>query len=104
MKDYTITELMAKTHLNGKNMALKVGCSMSLISKLKNGATELTQETKNKFFDVFGVYIINDVPKWKKMYLEQLEINNNLRNLIETLNIQNKELNSIIDKIKRVVL
>ncbi len=93
MEFITLEELLEKTGYKLGDIANDMHCSISLLSKIKNGGTTLTEETQVKFRNAYPkYYLVGGKEKWKELYLEEVEENKQLKEENEKLK---KELNNI---------
>ena len=97
MELITVEELLEKTGYKLGDIANDMHCSISLLSKIKNGEATLTEETQVKFRNAYPkYYLVGGKEKWKELYLEEVEENKQLR---ET----NVKLQKEINRIKKMI-
>lgn len=81
--EITIEELLKRKGITLSTLAGEMGCSISLLSRIKNGVITITPETQEMFQKVYPNYIlINSSIKWKELYLKEQMENQRLNNFI----------------------
>ena len=96
----TMQEMLKRQGWTLSQMAEKLNCSISLISKIQTGSCPITPNFQEKFQEHFPNFELeNDKIKWKDKY-EQLEVKHNktlefLKDYAETLYYVNKDVDTI---------
>lgn len=98
-----IQEILDSYSLKLGELADKVGVSISLVSKIKNGDSPITFATYKKFQKAFpNIEVIGGAEKWKMLYLEKLVEIKNLNKTIEELNAKISMYEVRYDKIQKL--
>ena len=86
--EVTVPEVCNRYSLLLGDMAIKMGVSISLLSKIKNGDSPITPCIQEKFQNAFpyNLTLIGGKEKWKTKYLEEVQKNRVLEAEIENLN------------------
>ncbi len=103
MLTLTIEEIMKKYALSESDIAVKVGLSVSMISKLKNGGVSVTEETQQRFYKAFQCEIMSPQLRIKRAYDSLMIEYIKLEQKYNTLYIENRDLKAIISKVKDVL-
>ncbi len=103
MLTMTIEEIMKKYQLNESQLGLKVGLSVSMISKLKNGGVSVTEETQQRFYKAFKCEIMSPQLRIKRAYDSLMVEYVKLEQKYNSLYIENRDLKALMNKIKEVI-
>lgn len=103
MKTLTIEQLLKEYSCTEQDLADRVGLSVSMISKLKNGGVSVTDETQNRFFKAFQCEIMSPQLRIKRAYddllIKYIELQTKYDNQVRI----NTELKSKLNIIKGVL-
>ena len=103
MRQVRIETLMKETNMNESELALYVGVSVALISKLKNNNVILSKNTLLKFQDKFGdIELLNGMPKYKELYLKERSKSQELQHQIEDLIVAYNQLKEEFEQIRNI--
>lgn len=103
MLTLTIEEIMKKYQLNESQVGLKVGLSVSMISKLKNGGVSVTEETQQKFYKAFKCEIMSPQLRIKRAYDSLMIEYVKLEQKYNALSLENEENKRMIRQIKEIM-
>lgn len=87
LKEITVQEVCDRYSLLLGDMAIKMGVSISILSKIKNGDSTITPYVQEKFQNAFpyNLTLVGGKEKWKEKYLEEVQKNHVLEAEIESL-------------------
>lgn len=113
--EITIEELLKIKGITLSTLAGEMGCSISLLSRIKNGTIAVTPETQDLFQQSYPNYILtNGAVKWKELYLKEQMENQRLNdfiaeqkevinNLTKATNFINKVAEEPLKEVKKVI-
>lgn len=103
MQEFTIDRVLEEENITLTYLAYKVGCSVSLLSKIKNGNEVITDNIQEKFNKVYPEYhLVGGKQKWKEKYLDELSYTRKLEAKIEKLNNYIDKLESRLAEIRKI--
>lgn len=104
MRLVKIETLMNETNMNESELALYVGVSVSMISKLRHNNIRLSENVHQKFKNKFGedIEIMDGMPYYKELFLEQKERNKKLKEQLDSIIFAYNSLVEDIDKIRKI--
>lgn len=103
MLTMTIEQLLKKYSCTEQEIADKVGLTVSMISKLKNGGVSVTEETQKRFYKAFECQIMAPQLRIKRAYEEMMLKYIELEQKYNALYQENKDLKNIINQVKGVI-
>lgn len=85
--DVTVQDVCNRYSLSLGGMATRMGVSISMLSKIKNGESPITSYVQGKFKNAFpyNLTLVGGKEKWKEKYLSQVEKTKALEAEIESL-------------------
>ena len=100
MQEITVKEICQSFGYNLTSLAIKVGCSISLLSKVQNAKENISDNLQEKFQKVFPEFkLVNGTYKYKDLYEEALEdlkeASSEISRLEEELLVANLKLENI---------
>lgn len=100
----TIEALLKQRGIKLGDLALELGVSISLLSKIKNRRECITNETQQKFQEKYPNYeLVNGMVKWKMLYGEVVRKNFALQDIISDQIKEIEKLQSKLEKIQKYV-
>lgn len=104
MQEITMDKALKLKGWNQTMMAAELNCSVSLISKLKNGKERITNSFQEKFQMIFNGYVlVNGVDSWKEKYIDKCNEIKLLNEKYELLMAEFKNQYEMIKKIKNII-
>ena len=100
----TIEELLKQKGIKLGDLAIELGVSISLLSKIKNRRERITKNMQSLFQDKYPNYeLVNGVIKWKELYGKVVKENFELKDVIKEQNKCIENLQLRLEKIQKYV-
>ena len=104
MEKVTVEQILKRYGLREGDLAVQIGVSISLISRIKTDFYPVTSDTQYKFQKVYkGCELVNGYIKWKELYLEQVRINEELKQEIKDLKSRLKKIARSREKLSQLL-
>lgn len=103
MIDITVQEILDKTGRTLSTTAADLGISISLLSKIKNSVSPITDETQEKFQKLYPhLRLVNGTILWKEKYLEMVDKYAEAKVELDMANLENQKLRETLMEIARI--
>ena len=104
MEQMTVDDILKAKGWKLEQLANELGVSISLISKIKNGVSPLTNDVRSRFEEKLPQWkVVDSSIHWKELFQSKCNDNFVLLDIIHSKDAEIKELKEKLEKIKSIL-